>query len=456
MTIGARMNETHLERLAVEVPDLDAWIPRFEPVLGPGFRRYSVQQATGEVQVAVHPAGVELLAKPGVPPRLRSFHLRSPDLARTVERARSNGWQEVDSFDADGRRHVAFDVAGLRVLVLEAAASQGETASRSGAEATPDPDERIAMYRAMLEIRHFENRVFDLFAQGEVAGSTHLCQGQEAVAVGACRAIRRTDLMVCTYRGHGQCLAKGMDLRAAMAEILGRSTGCCGGKGGSMHLTDVSVGAMGSFAIVGAGIPVAAGLAWAAQTRETDQVVLSFFGDGATNIGAFHEGLNLASVWKLPVVFICENNLYGEYSPIATTTPLTDLADRAVSYGMPGVIVDGNDVLAVRSAVAAAVDAARAGDGPTLLECKTYRQKGHSRGDLATYRPPGELDHWLSRDPISLFRAQLVEQGVLTDERAEQIDGEAKKAVRSAEKQALDDPFPESSALLAHTYAEEL
>jgi len=313
----------------------------------------------------------------------------------------------------------------------------------------------VRMLRTMLEIRHFEDRVFDLFAQGKVAGSTHLCQGQEAVAVGACFAIDERDLMVCTYRGHGQCLAKGMDLRAAMAEILGRATGCCGGKGGSMHLTDVAVGAMGSFAIVGAGIPVACGLAWAARYRGTGQVVLCFFGDGATNIGAFHEGLNLAAVWGLPVVFICENNLYGEYTPIALTTPVEDLAIRASAYGMEGRVVDGNDVEAVYRAVWEAAQKARAGGGPTLLECKTYRQKGHSRGDPATYRPPGELERWLARDPILLLRHRLVEAGVLSEGEVERLEAGARGAVEEAERQALEDPFPEQSALLADVYAAE-
>jgi acetoin:2,6-dichlorophenolindophenol oxidoreductase subunit alpha len=325
----------------------------------------------------------------------------------------------------------------------------------AGAAGSLPGEMRARMYRAMLEIRHFEDRVFDLFAEGRVAGSTHLGQGQEAVSVGACLALRPDDLMVCTYRGHAACLAKGMGLREAMAEILGRATGCCGGKGGSMHLTDVSVGAMGSFAIVGAGIPVACGLAWAAQHRGTGQVVACFFGDGATNIGAFHEGLNLASVWRLPAVFVCENNLYGEYTPIAETTPVADVAVRAGAYAMPGVVVDGNDVEAVYSVVGEAAARARAGEGPTLLEAKTYRQKGHSRGDPATYRPPGELGAWLERDPISRLRLRLVDSGTLSEAEAERIAGEAKAALAAAEAAALADPFPGEAALVRHVYAEE-
>ena len=312
----------------------------------------------------------------------------------------------------------------------------------------------LRMYRAMLEIRGFEDRVYDLFAQGKVAGSTHLGQGQEAVSVGACFALRPDDLMVCTYRGHAACLAKGIGLRAALAEILGRATGCCGGKGGSMHLTDVAVGAMGSFAIVGAGIPVAAGLAWGAQHRGSGQVTLCFFGDGAANIGAFHEGLNLASVWKLPVVFVCENNLYGEYTPIADTTPVADLAVRAAAYAMPGEIVDGNDVEAVHATVAEAVGRARHGDGPTLVEAKTYRHKGHSRGDPAKYRPPGELEAWLERDPITRLRRRLLDTGVAAGD-VEGVAAEVQAAVAEAEAAALADPYPSEDALARHVYAEE-
>jgi acetoin:2,6-dichlorophenolindophenol oxidoreductase subunit alpha len=312
----------------------------------------------------------------------------------------------------------------------------------------------LSMYRALLEIRGFEDRVFDLFAQGKVAGSTHLGQGQEAVSVGACFALRPDDLMVCTYRGHAACLAKGMGLRAAMAEILGRATGCCGGKGGSMHLTDVAVGAMGSFAVVGAGIPVAAGLAWGAQHRGSGQVTLCFFGDGAANIGAFHEGLNLASVWKLPVVFVCENNLYGEYTPITDTTPVADLAVRAAAYAMPGEVVDGNDVEAVHAAVVEAAGRARAGDGPTLVEAKTYRHKGHSRGDPAKYRPPGELEAWLERDPIARLRRRLLDTGVAAVD-VEQVATEVQAAVAEAEVAALADPYPSEDALARHVYAEE-
>lgn len=319
-----------------------------------------------------------------------------------------------------------------------------------------DGDRLAEMLRMMKVIRRFEDRVFDLFAEGKIAGSTHLCQGQEAVAVGGCFALDERDLMVCTYRGHGQSLAKGIDVRAAAAEVLGRATGCCGGKGGSMHFTDVARGAMGSFAIVGAGLPVATGLAWAAAHRGTGQVVACFFGDGSTNIGAFHEALNLASVWGLPVVFICENNLYGEYSPISVTTPMEDLVVRADAYGIASRIVDGNDVEAVYQAVSAAAEQARTGGGPSFLEAKTYRQKGHSRGDPATYRPPGELERWLAKDPIDLLVRRMEIQGLLDKDQAAGIDDQARTVVEEAFELALSDPEPDPSAMFEDVFAEEI
>lgn len=316
------------------------------------------------------------------------------------------------------------------------------------------PEELERMLTTMLTIRHFEDRVFDLFASGKVGGSTHLCQGQEATEVGACAALREDDLMVCTYRGHGACIAKGMAVDAAFGEILGKATGCCGGKGGSMHLTDVARGAMGSLAIVGAGVPLAAGLGWAAKLKGTQQVVLCFFGDASTNIGAFHEGLNVASVWKLPVIFCCENNLYGEYSPIANTTPIQDLARRADAYAMPGHVVDGNDVEAVHRATREAADRARRGEGPTLLECKTYRQRGHSRSDPATYRPRGELEEWLKRDPIHLLRRRLVADGAMSESAVDRLDETVLQRVREAESAALAADAPGAAELLTHVYAE--
>ena len=305
--------------------------------------------------------------------------------------------------------------------------------------------ERAALlehHRRMLEIREFEDAVMRLFARNLVRGSTHLCQGQEAVTVGACSALREGDTMTCTYRGHGAVLAMGAPLDRAMAEILGKADGLCAGKGGSMHLTDVGIGALGSFAVVGAHLPFACGTALAAQTLATGSVSLCFFGDGSTNIGAFHEAMNLASVWKLGIVFVCENNLYGEYSPIATTTPVERLVDRAAAYAMRAEQVDGNDVVAVQAAVAAACEAARGGHGPTFLEALTYRHMGHSRSDPGAYRPEGELERWRERDPITLLEQRLEDDGVA---RADLDDARtaARRAVEEATARALAWPDPE-------------
>jgi acetoin:2,6-dichlorophenolindophenol oxidoreductase subunit alpha len=313
-------------------------------------------------------------------------------------------------------------------------------------------DEQVDWLRAMHEIRFFEDECHRMFAQGLVRGSTHLCQGQEAVSVGACRALHDGDTMTCTYRGHGAVLAKGAPLDRSFGEILGKAQGLCGGKGGSMHLTDVEVGALGSFAIIGGHLPIACGSAFASQYRGTDEVSLCFFGDGSTNIGAFHEALNLASIWKLPVIFICENNLYGEYSPIATTTPIERLVDRADSYGMAKAQIDGNDVNLVHTTVLEAAARARAGDGPTFIEALTYRHKGHSRSDPATYRPDGELEAWLERDPIVLLERALAEAGV-EQERLDALRAECEQRVIEALERAKgwDDPAPETR--LEHVYA---
>jgi acetoin:2,6-dichlorophenolindophenol oxidoreductase subunit alpha len=314
------------------------------------------------------------------------------------------------------------------------------------------PDTQLDFLRAMIEIRSFEDECHRMFAQGLVRGSTHLGQGQEAVAVGACRALREGDTMSCTYRGHGAVLAMGSALDRSFGEILGKAGGLCGGKGGSMHLTDVERGVLGSFAIVGAHLPIATGAAFAARYRGTGAVTLCFFGDGATNIGAFHEALNLASIWRLPAIFVCENNLYGEYSPLATTTPVERLADRADSYAMAKARVDGNDVLAMHAAVAAAAARGRAGEGPTLIEALTYRQKGHSRSDPATYRPAGELEAWLDRDPIVLCERALLEAGV-AQERLDGVRAAAERSVAEALERAKSWPDPDPASRLEHVYA---
>jgi acetoin:2,6-dichlorophenolindophenol oxidoreductase subunit alpha len=316
--------------------------------------------------------------------------------------------------------------------------------------AVPD---RLAWYRRMLEIRLFEEKVQELFQQGKIGGSTHLCQGQEAVSVGAMAALRDDDSLTVTYRGHGQALARGVPMEACFAELMGRTSGCCKGVGGSMHFTDVERGLLGSFAIVGAGLPIAVGAAHAAKLQGTDAVALSFCGDGATNIGTFHEALNLAAAWSSPVVFIVENNLYGEYTPIRETTPLDDLAERAKGYAMPGVIVDGQDVDAVHVAVAEAVARARAGDGPSLLEMKTYRYRGHSRTDPARYRPAGELDAWKQRDPLDILAGRLAEQGVLDAAARQSLRDDVQAEVDASAERAEQAPHPTLEETRPYVYA---
>jgi acetoin:2,6-dichlorophenolindophenol oxidoreductase subunit alpha len=313
------------------------------------------------------------------------------------------------------------------------------------------PPDGIRLLEQMLRIRCFEDTVRDLFAQDLVRGSTHLCQGQEAVPVGVCAALRPGDAMTCSYRGHGAVLAMGSPADRCFGELLGRAGGLCGGKGGSMHFADVSVGALGANAIVGAQLPIAVGAGLAAQYLDTGAVAVSFLGDGATNIGAFHESVNLAAVWRLPVLFVIENNQYGEYTPLAATTPIRRLADRAAGYGIPGVFVDGNDVGAVRAAAGAAVRRARSGAGPTLIEAETYRQQGHSRSDPGTYRPPGELARWLARDPISRLVAALAAAGTPEPELADLAE-RVRAEVAAAARRALSWPQPDPDERLTDVF----
>lgn len=314
-------------------------------------------------------------------------------------------------------------------------------------------DLRSRWFRQMLEIRAFEERVQELFLEGLIQGTTHLCQGQEAVCVGAVAALGPRDYLTITYRGHGHALARGMSLEAAFAELMGRSTGCCHGVGGSMHLTDFSRGLIGSFAIVGAGLPVAVGAAMSAKLQGRDSIAVSFCGDGATNIGTFHESLNMASVWKAPVVFVIENNLYAEYSPLEETTAVRDLVERAKAHAMRGIIVDGQDVQAVYDAVIQAADHARAGNGPTLLEAKTYRYRGHSRTDPAKYRRAGELERWKERDPITLLGAHLAAAGVLSAEDQTRMRRAIQQEVDEASRRAADAPHPTLEEAKAYVYA---
>jgi len=311
----------------------------------------------------------------------------------------------------------------------------------------------IEQYSRMIEIRDLEERVNGLFASGSIHGTTHLCLGQEALAVGLATVLRPTDVVTATYRGHGMALALGMTPRSVLAEIMGRAEGCTGGVGGSMHLCDMSVGLLPTFAIIGAGLPVAAGAALAFQNKGEDGVAVAVFGDGATNIGAFHEALNLAAVWKLPVVFLLDNNVYGEYSRINLTTPFEDLHVRATSYGIPGVVVDGMDVVAVQETIATAVARARAGDGPTLIEAKTYRFAGHSRADTAPYRPEGEMDEWRKRDPLLVTREALIATGAADAARLDAVEADARAEVVRvvADVEAL--PLPGVEAMFENILA---
>jgi len=302
--------------------------------------------------------------------------------------------------------------------------------------------DEVAGYERMLEIREFENQINGLFAAGVIRGTTHLCLGQEALDIALAAELRTTDTVMATYRGHGVALALGLTPESVLGEIMGKTIGCCGGVGGSMHLADMNLGLLPTSAIVGGGIPIAAGAALAYQLLGKDSVGVALFGDGATNIGAFHEGLNLASIWKLPAIFICDNNVYGEYSRIDKTTPLEDLHMRAESYKMPHYAVDGMDVHATRKGIKEAVERARSGGGPTLIEAKTYRFAGHSRADKALYRPEGELEKWEKRDPIKLTEEDLVKRGLLDAAKIEKMRADMTKTIEGvvATCQAAPDP----------------
>ena len=314
--------------------------------------------------------------------------------------------------------------------------------------------ELLQLYEQMAVIRRTEQAAHDLFLAGLVKGTTHLAAGHEAVAVGASAALRPDDYVFATYRGHHHAIARGATPAECLAELMSKGTGLNKAKGGSMHLTKASAGMLGSYAIVGSHLPMAAGAAWSARLRGSGQVAVAFFGDGATNIGAFHEALNLAAVWSLPVLFICENNLYMEYTPIGEVTAVANpAADRAPAYRLPAEVLDGNDVVVVRDVVARAAARARAGEGPTVLEAKTYRHFGHSRTDPASYRPAEEVKQWLSRDPLDIARARLQALGVpveavtAADERAARTVEEAVAAARAA-------PGPEPGAALTDVWAD--
>ena len=318
---------------------------------------------------------------------------------------------------------------------------------------SPPPAALLQLYRTMLLVRRFEERVYYLFLEGEIPGTLHQYQGQEAVAVGVCDALETSDWITSTHRPHGHALAKGMTPRAAMAELYGKETGCCRGRGGSMHLGDPDIGMLPAIAIVGGGNTVVTGLGLAFKLRRTGQVAACFFGEGATSEGAFHEGLNFAAVQRLPVVFVCENNLYGASTPWERVSLVPSVAARAGAYGVTGRVVDGMDVVAVRQAASAAVAAARAGEGPTLLECRTYRFVGHSRSDARGYRTREEEAEWQLRDPIVRLRQQLLEDGSANEAALDAVGGAVDAVLDDAVEFARNSPDPDPAELLADAYA---
>src|SRR5687768_14449266 len=314
---------------------------------------------------------------------------------------------------------------------------------------------RLRLYRSQVLLREAEQRAYDLFLQNLVKGTSHLSLGQEAIAAGVAAAMEPGDLSFCTYRGHAHTLARGVPVEQVLGELMGRDNGLMRGKGGSMHLTSVEHGVMGSYAIIGAHLTIACGAAWRAQYKGASDVTVCFFGDGTTNIGAFHEALNFAVIWKLPVVFVCENNLYMEYTPIRDVTAVEHpAADRAGAYGLESIVVDGQDADAVYRAALAAYEKARAGDGPSLIECMTYRYSGHSRADPAKYRPEGELEKWKQRDPIEILGGRLAVAGVLDEPEQERISSETQAAIDAAADRAAAAPLPTVEEARRYVYAD--
>jgi pyruvate dehydrogenase E1 component alpha subunit len=316
------------------------------------------------------------------------------------------------------------------------------------------PDLLTNLYRQMTLVRQFEMRAIEERRRGLIPGFIHSCVGQEATAVGAGAALSQEDVITSTHRGHGHLLGKGGDPKYMMAELAARSTGYCLGRGGSLHIADFDLGILGANGIVGGGFPVAVGAGLAFQMRGEPHVSLAFFGDGAINEGSFHESANLAGLWKLPVIFFCENNLYGEGTPSDMQTPIADLALRAEGYGFPGVIVNGNDVLAVYEAVLHARDRALAGDGPSMIEAKTYRYRGHYEGDPQVYRRPGEMEAWKARDPIPAFRARLLAAGVCDETGLVDIESSVQEQLDEAVTFAGVSPVPEEKEALEGVYAD--
>jgi pyruvate dehydrogenase E1 component alpha subunit len=314
-------------------------------------------------------------------------------------------------------------------------------------------DKLVQLYKEMWLIRYFDEKVDQFFAKGMIHGTTHLCVGQEASSAGAIAALQETDKITSTHRGHGHCISKGADVNRMMAELFGRETGYCKGKGGSMHIADLDKGNLGANGIVGGGIPLAVGAALTSKMKNEGYVVLCFFGDGASNEGSFHEALNLAAIWSLPVVFICENNQYGMSGPVNEMTNIEHIADRSYGYGIPGKVVDGTDMIEMMNSVYEAVEYARGGNGPSLVEAKTYRWKGHSKSDAKKYRTREEEESWRKKDAIKKYKELLIKEGLLTEERAAQLQQEAKLEIEDAVKFAENSPEPTMDSLLEDVYA---
>jgi pyruvate dehydrogenase E1 component alpha subunit len=337
---------------------------------------------------------------------------------------------------------------------MATAKDRAQASAGSGLNDDIGEAKRLELYRLQVVIREAEQRAYDLFLQNLVKGTSHLSLGQEAVAAGFAGAMKPGDLSFCTYRGHAHTLARGVSVEKVLGELMQRDNGLMRGKGGSMHLTSEEHGVMGSYAIIGAHLPIACGAAWRAQYKGDKDVSVCFFGDGTTNIGAFHEALNFAAVWKLPVVFVCENNLYMEYKPIGDVTAVKHpAADRASAYGLERIIVDGNDADAVYRTAQTAFDKARAGNGPSLIECLTYRHSGHSRADPAKYRPEGELERWKERDPIKIYKERLKQFGV-SEQTIANIDAEVRKVVDDATEACKAAPLPPVDIMTTDVYAD--
>ncbi|MBC7320584.1 pyruvate dehydrogenase (acetyl-transferring) E1 component subunit alpha [bacterium] len=314
-------------------------------------------------------------------------------------------------------------------------------------------EDKLDMLYKMMLIRGFEEKVEELFSLNLIHGSTHLYIGQEATAVGACKALNKDDYITSTHRGHGHCIAKGGDVKYMMAELLGRKTGYCKGKGGSMHIADINIGILGANGVVGGGIPIATGAGLSIKMRGTKQVVICFFGDGAVNQGSFHESLNLASIWNLPVIYIIENNLYGMSMAVSKAVKIERLADRAKAYNIPGIVMDGNDVIAVYDTVSEAVEKARNGEGPILIESLTYRWRGHSRSDARAYRTREEEAEWREKCPIRRFKERLIAEGLLTEEGFKELQKKVDDDLNNAVEFAKASPFPDPEDLLSDVYA---